>query len=200
MERCQNIAMKRHVQPCRVVHDTNICGPMANIIKNQRRFQPQNILNVWWIGPKDKSITKRCSRFQQTYHSRSHFPTCVGKYWRDYFECSCTFIYITLIVSSVLARWVRFFFRKSASLKWLQFKADIEFSFESQEAHVNTCYKHFYYFVNEFEVVSPKELEPLAEMTAHVCKDQWTEMRMEQKPVEQTTIRTHTNKHTHDFF
>lgn len=40
-----------------------------------------------------------------------------------------------------------------------------------QEAHVNTCYKHFYYFVQEFELVSAKELEPLAEMTAHVCKD-----------------------------
>ncbi|KAJ6641886.1 MOB kinase activator-like 3 [Pseudolycoriella hygida] len=39
------------------------------------------------------------------------------------------------------------------------------------EAHVNTCYKHFYYFVQEFELVSPKELEPLAEMTAHICKD-----------------------------
>lgn len=47
------------------------------------------------------------------------------------------------------------------------------FCFSSQqEAHVNTCYKHFYYFVQEFELISPKELEPLAEMTAHVCKDQ----------------------------
>uniref|UniRef100_A0A1L8DXG3 Putative cell cycle-associated protein mob1-1 n=1 Tax=Nyssomyia neivai TaxID=330878 RepID=A0A1L8DXG3_9DIPT len=39
------------------------------------------------------------------------------------------------------------------------------------EAHVNTCYKHFYYFVNEFELVSPKELEPLCEMTSRICKD-----------------------------
>lgn len=43
--------------------------------------------------------------------------------------------------------------------------------FNPQEAHVNTCYKHFYYFVREFELISPKELEPLAEMTAHVCRD-----------------------------
>lgn len=40
-----------------------------------------------------------------------------------------------------------------------------------QEAHVNTCYKHFYYFVQEFELVSAKELEPLSEMTVHICKD-----------------------------
>lgn len=29
------------------------------------------------------------------------------------------------------------------------------------EAHVNTCYKHFYYFVTEFNLIDPKELEPL---------------------------------------
>lgn len=29
------------------------------------------------------------------------------------------------------------------------------------EAHVNTCYKHFYYFVTEFSLIDPKELEPL---------------------------------------
>lgn len=36
---------------------------------------------------------------------------------------------------------------------------------------MNTCYKHFYYFVIEFDLINPKELEPLAEMTAKVCKD-----------------------------
>ena len=40
-----------------------------------------------------------------------------------------------------------------------------------QEAHVNTCYKHFYYFVNEFELVATKELEPLKEMTSKICTD-----------------------------
>jgi len=30
-----------------------------------------------------------------------------------------------------------------------------------QEPHVNTCYKHFYYFVTEFNLVGKKELEPL---------------------------------------
>ncbi|PSN52039.1 MOB kinase activator-like 3 [Blattella germanica] len=39
------------------------------------------------------------------------------------------------------------------------------------EPHVNTCYKHFYYFVREFDLVSSKELEPLKEMTAHICRD-----------------------------
>jgi len=29
------------------------------------------------------------------------------------------------------------------------------------EAHVNTCYKHFYYLVKEFSLIDTKELEPL---------------------------------------
>ena len=36
------------------------------------------------------------------------------------------------------------------------------------EAHVNTCYKHFYYFVTEFELVSSKEFEPLVSIEAKV--------------------------------
>jgi len=30
-----------------------------------------------------------------------------------------------------------------------------------QEAHVNSCYKHFYYFVVEFKLIDSKEFEPL---------------------------------------
>ncbi|EEB11662.1 conserved hypothetical protein [Pediculus humanus corporis] len=39
------------------------------------------------------------------------------------------------------------------------------------EPHVNTCYKHFYYFVKEFELISNKELEPLKEMTQVICRE-----------------------------
>ncbi|KAI9564104.1 hypothetical protein GHT06_007842 [Daphnia sinensis] len=39
------------------------------------------------------------------------------------------------------------------------------------EAHVNTCYKHFYYFIRQFDLIGDRELEPLQEMTAHICKD-----------------------------
>ncbi len=39
------------------------------------------------------------------------------------------------------------------------------------EPHVNTCYKHFYYFVNEFNLLNEKEFEPLKEMTRRICVD-----------------------------
>jgi hypothetical protein len=37
------------------------------------------------------------------------------------------------------------------------------------EAHVNTCYKHFYFFVTGFKLVDPKELEPLVRLTLLNC-------------------------------
>jgi len=36
------------------------------------------------------------------------------------------------------------------------------------EAHVNTCYKHYYYFVDEFDLIDKKELEPLQELSDHL--------------------------------
>ena len=39
------------------------------------------------------------------------------------------------------------------------------------EPHVNTCYKHFYYFVTEFQLINEKEFAPLQEMTRKICTD-----------------------------
>jgi len=40
------------------------------------------------------------------------------------------------------------------------------------EPHANTCYKHFYYLVTEFNLVDAKELEPLKEMTDRLIHQQ----------------------------
>uniref|UniRef100_A0A3B4ATP2 Uncharacterized protein n=1 Tax=Periophthalmus magnuspinnatus TaxID=409849 RepID=A0A3B4ATP2_9GOBI len=37
------------------------------------------------------------------------------------------------------------------------------------EAHINTCYKHYYYFITEFHLIDSSELEPLKEMTEKIC-------------------------------
>lgn len=37
------------------------------------------------------------------------------------------------------------------------------------EAHINQCYKHFYHFVTEFNLIEKRELNPLKEMTMHLC-------------------------------
>ncbi|XP_055330995.1 MOB kinase activator-like 3 [Paramacrobiotus metropolitanus] len=36
--------------------------------------------------------------------------------------------------------------------------------------HVNLCYKHYYFFITEFDLVSKKELEPLEDLTAQLCQ------------------------------
>jgi len=58
-----------------------------------------------------------------------------------------------------------------------------------QEPHVNTCYKHFYYFVREFDLVSSKELEPLKEMTSRVCRD------YSSPPATSSWLSSHGNKY-----
>ncbi|XP_023216041.1 MOB kinase activator-like 3 [Centruroides vittatus] len=45
------------------------------------------------------------------------------------------------------------------------------------EPHINTCYKHFYYFIREYDLVSPKELEPLADMTKRICRETFSRYR-----------------------
>jgi len=38
------------------------------------------------------------------------------------------------------------------------------------EGHVNTCFKHFYYFATEFELVKQADLEPVQALTQHLDK------------------------------
>lgn len=40
------------------------------------------------------------------------------------------------------------------------------------EPHANTCYKHFYFFSQEFRLIDPKELEPLKDMTERMIGPQ----------------------------
>eukprot|EP00911_Craspedida_sp_UC1_P000764 UC1_evm5s583 len=37
------------------------------------------------------------------------------------------------------------------------------------EAHINTCYKHFYLFISEFQLINPNELAPLQDLTDTLC-------------------------------
>lgn len=37
------------------------------------------------------------------------------------------------------------------------------------EAHINACYKHFFYFVRHFNLIDKRELEPLKDMQNTIC-------------------------------
>jgi len=38
------------------------------------------------------------------------------------------------------------------------------------EAHGNTLFRHFYFFVKEFQLIEDKELEPLKDLIEKICK------------------------------
>lgn len=39
-----------------------------------------------------------------------------------------------------------------------------------EEAHLNTCFKHFYFFIVEFDLVERKEMEPLKDLIDRLTK------------------------------
>ena len=39
------------------------------------------------------------------------------------------------------------------------------------EAHHNALFKHYYYFVTEFDLIDARELEPLQDLIDRICKD-----------------------------
>ena len=57
----------------------------------------------------------------------------------------------------------------AVSFKWSCMILYITLSPLFQEAHVNACYKHFYYFVTEFSLVETKEFEPLVSVNLSIC-------------------------------
>ena len=52
-------------------------------------------------------------------------------------------------------------FRVYAHMYYSHFKKIVALG---EEAHLNTCFKHFYYFIAEFKLVDKKELAPLQEL------------------------------------
>ena len=39
------------------------------------------------------------------------------------------------------------------------------------EAHHNALFKHYYYFVTEFDLIDARELEPLQDLIDRICND-----------------------------
>ena len=52
-------------------------------------------------------------------------------------------------------------FRVYAHIMYAHFERIVELTFE---AHLNSCFKHFMYFVLEFELIKPEELKPLKQL------------------------------------
>jgi len=58
-------------------------------------------------------------------------------------------------------------FRVYAHIYYLHFNKIVS---AGGEAHLNTSFKHFYYFIKEFDLVDAKELEPLHELIVNLIE------------------------------
>jgi Mob1/phocein family len=97
--------------------------------------------------------------------SHAHFHRCVRRFSQDFSEFSFTCTFTTLTGEPHASRKQ---LKKSINLR---FPGNRRIVAIGAEPHVNTCFKHFYYFVTEFDLLPAKEMEPLMELVKQICKD-----------------------------
>ena len=59
------------------------------------------------------------------------------------------------------------FFRTFAHLYYSHF---LELAKLGLEAHINTCFKHFYCFIREFDLVEEQEMQPLKHLIKNLAE------------------------------
>jgi hypothetical protein len=90
---------------------------------------------------------------EQIINDERVFPTKVGTPFPRNFHRSCQKI-LTRLHRVFVHVYIHHFDRVSSM---------------GAEAHINACYKHFFYFVREFKLVDDRELKPLREMQTRLC-------------------------------
>ena len=94
---------------------------------------------------------------QEQLDDESIFPSKVGVPFQKKFPT---------LVSTIFKR----LFRVYAHIYHSHFPQVIELG---SEAHLNTSFKHFIYFVLEFDLIQRKELEPMQELIDTFAKPKW---------------------------
>jgi len=69
---------------------------------------------------------------------------------------------------SIAKQVFRKLFRVFAHIYYSHFENIVQLQ---EEAHLNTCFKHFYYFIMEFDFVDKKETAPLADLISNMGLD-----------------------------
>jgi hypothetical protein len=124
------------------LQDTNIFGQTAKALKNLSKFRLLSISTTSWLGSKAKSTTNNCSRANWVFKSLKGIP-----FPKNFMQ----------VIKVIFKR----LFRVYAHIYHSHFQHIMSLGLEY---HLNTCFKHFIYFVDEFRLVDEKELAPLAEL------------------------------------
>ncbi|XP_033095602.1 MOB kinase activator 3B-like [Anneissia japonica] len=102
--------------------------------------------------PANKYIANLMDWIETIINDESVFPVSQGKQAPKSFCDSANSINLTI-----------------GLLQWFYRMYNNVYVCSLQEAHINTCYKHYYYFIVEFKLVDRKELEPLKDLTERIC-------------------------------
>jgi MOB kinase activator 1 len=107
---------------------------------------------------------------QSILDDESVFPSRVGMYFYIFFNVLIILLDVPFpknfreVVKNIFKR----LFRVYAHIYYSHFHKIVSLG---EEAHLNTCFKHFYYFITEFTLVDKKEMEPLKELIDNLTKN-----------------------------
>ncbi len=122
--------------------DTSTFGQTDRALRNRSKCPPPSTLTTSWPGSKAKSTTNNSSPAN----------------WVSFFIPGIPFPKnFTQVIKVIFKR----LFRVYAHIYHSHFQHIMSLGLEY---HLNTCFKHFIYFVDEFRLVDEKELAPLAEL------------------------------------
>ena len=115
-------------------------GPMVKQSRSPSSVLLPNTLTTWWHGCRISWMMRHCflARSVSSFH---HIFKAVSKlFWKDCLECTPTFI--INISSKLFSLW----FRRKMDLAQCKFYCR-EVVNLGEEAHLNTSFKHFIFFV-----------------------------------------------------
>ncbi|XP_054835605.1 MOB kinase activator 3C [Eublepharis macularius] len=129
------------------------CPIMSGGLKYEYRWQDDQRFKRPTKLPAPQYMSMLMDWIETLINNEDIFPTRIGVPFPKNFQQVCTKILTRL-------------FRVFVHVYIHHFDSIISMG---AEAHVNTCYKHFYYFISEFSLIDQRELEPLKEMTEKIC-------------------------------
>ena len=129
-------------------------------------FQHLSTLHSSWIGSRLRLMTRWAEVRTTLRPLQALFPVTTDIPFPKTFQPQCKKI-LTRLYRVFVHVYVHHFDRIMSIGRipqiWSQYSnwGDSDPWMSGAEPHVNTCYKHFYYFVTEFDLINEKEFAPL---------------------------------------
>jgi len=129
------------------------CPVMSGGTRYEYRWQDGDKYKKPTMLPAADYVFELMKWIEEIINDEKVFPTQVGTPFPRNFHSTCKKI-LTRLHRVFIHVYIHHFDRVSSM---------------GAEAHINACYKHFFYFVRNFHLVSEQELKPLREMQNQLC-------------------------------